>query len=71
MVDLFQTLLNQVEKHDIAIGTLAAKGKNIKLNMYYTPSELTTNALIFNKEKMKQWWRQGYEYAKNKSDAVL
>ncbi len=70
MVDLFQTLLTQVEKHDITIGKLAAKNKNVKLNLYYTPTQLTNNALIFNKERMKKWWREGYEYAKNKSDIM-
>lgn len=70
MIDLFQTLLNQVEKHDITIGKLAANNKNVKLNLYYTPTTLTNNALIFNKAKMKVWWQQGYDYAKNKSDLM-
>jgi predicted patatin/cPLA2 family phospholipase len=70
MIDLFQTLLNQVEKHDITIGKLAANNKDVKLNLYYTPTQLTNNALVFNKEKMKQWWQQGYDYAKNKSDLM-
>jgi len=70
MIDLFQTLLIQVEKHDITIGKLSAKNKNVKLNLYYTPTQLTNNALIFNKEKMKQWWHQGYEYIKNKSELM-
>ena len=70
MIDLFQTLLNQVEKHDITIGKLAANNKEIELNLYYTPTQLTDNALIFNKEKMKLWWQQGYDYAKNKSDLM-
>ena len=68
MIDLFQTLLTQVEKHDITIGKLAAKNKNVKLNLYYTPTQLTDNALIFNHERMKDWWHKGYEYAKNKSE---
>ena len=70
MIDLFQILLNQVEKHDITIGKLSAKNKNVKLNLYYTPTTLTNNALIFNKEKMKLWWQQGYIYAKNKSELM-
>ena len=70
MIDLFQTLLIQVEKHDITIGKLSAKNKNVKHNLYYTPTQLTNNALIFNKEKMKQWWHQGYEYIKNKSELM-
>lgn len=67
MIDLFQILLSQVEKQNITIGKLAAKNKNVKLNLYYTPTQLTDNALIFNKDKMKVWWQQGYDYAKNKS----
>ena len=70
MVNLFQTLLDQVEKHDITIGKLAANNKNVKLNLYYTPIQLTNNALIFNKYRMKTWWLQGYEYAKNKSEIM-
>lgn len=70
MIDLFQTLLTQVEKHNITIGKLAAKNKNVKLNLYYTPTQLTDNALVFNKEKMKDWWHKGYEYAKNKSELM-
>lgn len=70
MVDLFQTLLNQVEKHDITIGKFAANTKDVKLNLYYTPIQLTMNPLIFNKNRMKEWWSQGYEYAKNKSELM-
>jgi len=70
MVDLFATLLDQVEKHDITIGKLAANNKNVKLNLYYTPTQLTNNALIFNKIAMKKWWHEGYEYAKNKSEIM-
>jgi predicted patatin/cPLA2 family phospholipase len=70
MIDLFQTLLTQVEKHNITIGKLAAKNKNVKLNLYYTPTQLTDNALVFNKDKMKDWWHKGYDYAKNKSELM-
>lgn len=70
MVDLFGILLDQVEKHDITIGKLAANNKNVKLNLFYTPTQLTNNALIFNKKNMKKWWHLGYEYAKNKSDIM-
>jgi NTE family protein len=70
MIDLFQTLLTQVEKHDITIGKLAAKNKNVKLNLYYTPTQLTDNALIFNNKKMKDWWQKGFYYAKNKSELM-
>ena len=67
MIDLFRIALDQVEKHHIAIGKLMANHKNVKLNLFYTPVKLTHNALIFNKTVMKEWWKQGYEYAQNKS----
>jgi predicted patatin/cPLA2 family phospholipase len=70
MIDLFQTLLTQVERHNITIGKLAAKNKDVKLNLYYTLTQLTDNALIFDKDKMKIWWHQGYDYAKNKSELM-
>lgn len=70
LVDLFGTLLYQVENHDITIGKLAAKNNNVKLNFYYTPTKLTDNPLVFNKKKMFEWWNQGYDYAKNKSQIM-
>lgn len=70
MINLFVTLLNQIEKHNITIGKLAANSKNVKLNLYYTPVELTNNALVFNKIKMKKWWYDGYKYAQNKSEIM-
>ncbi len=70
MIDLFRIALDQVEKHDIALGKLIAKNKNVKLNLFYTPTKLTNNALIFNKEEMKKWWEEGYEYAQNKSEIM-
>jgi|TARA_R110002012_G_scaffold167716_3_gene331157 NTE family protein len=66
MISLFSHLMDQVEKGDIAIGKLAAKYRNVKLNLYYTPTKLTENSLIFNKYLMEQWWQQGFEYAESK-----
>ncbi|MEZ4857003.1 MAG: patatin-like phospholipase family protein [Gelidibacter sp.] len=66
MINLFSYLLDQVEKSDITIGKLAAKNKNVKLNLYYTPTNLTENSLIFSKKLMVKWWEQGYNYAKLK-----
>ena len=68
MFSVFSTLFDQVEKNDITIGKLSAKNKNVKLNLYYTPTKLTTNSLIFNKIKMKSWWNDGFEYAKLKNE---
>ncbi|MFL0354378.1 patatin family protein [Xanthomarina sp. GH4-25] len=66
MINLFGHLLNQVEQNDIVIGKLAAVNNGVKLNLYYTPSSLTENSLIFSKKLMTKWWQQGFDYAKNK-----
>jgi predicted patatin/cPLA2 family phospholipase len=66
MINLFGHLLNQVEKNDIVIGKLAAKNNAVKLNLYYTPTSLTENSLIFSKRLMTKWWQQGYDYAQSK-----
>lgn len=70
LIDLFQIELDQIEKHNILLGTMAATHNNVKLNLYYTPIQLTDNALIFNKEKMTQWWEQGFQYAMKKSESL-
>lgn len=70
MIDIFRIALDQVEKHDIALGKLIASNKDVKLNLFYTPIKLTDNALIFDKKEMKKWWQQGYEYALNKSEIM-
>ncbi|WP_431158097.1 patatin-like phospholipase family protein [Winogradskyella poriferorum] len=66
MISLFGHLLNQVERNDIVIGKLAAKNQGVKLNLYYTPTSLTENSLIFSKRLMESWWQQGYDYAAQK-----
>jgi len=71
MINLFGHLSDQVERNDITIGKLAAKNNNVKLNLYYTPSKLTENSLIFNKKLMTSWWEQGYNYAKEKCKEAL
>ncbi|WP_338733620.1 patatin-like phospholipase family protein [Mangrovimonas cancribranchiae] len=63
MISLFGHLLDQMERNDVLIGKLAAKNNNVKLNLYYTPTQLTENSLIFSKRLMTKWWEQGYDYA--------
>ncbi len=67
MVNLFSNMFDQIERNDVTIGKLAAKNKDVKLNLYYTPTKLTNNALVFNKEKMKTWWNEGFEFAKSRN----
>ncbi|MBW4361760.1 patatin-like phospholipase family protein [Flavobacterium taihuense] len=70
MIDLFLFSLDQLGKHDVSIGKLSATNHNVKLNLYYTPTKLTNNALIFNQKKMKKWWQLGFLYAQNKSEVM-
>lgn len=71
LLDVFDFMLTHVERHNITIGKLAAVNKDVKLNLFYTPTVLTTNSLVFDKEKMKKWWVSGYDYAKNKEIEVM
>jgi NTE family protein len=66
MVNLFAYLLDQVEHNNILVGKLAAQTRNVRLNLFYTPTSLTENSLIFNKNQMSLWWEQGYKYAGEK-----
>ena len=67
---LFNFMQIHIEKSNISIGKLEAENRNVKLNMFYTPTVLTTNSLIFDRERMRRWWKQGYEYARMKNRAA-
>ena len=71
LFDLFDFMLQHVERHNITIGKLSATQNDVKLNLYYTPTILTTNSLVFEKELMKKWWKAGYKYAKGKDDDLM
>jgi hypothetical protein len=64
-------MLTNVERHNITIGKLAANNKGVKLNLYYTPTVLTTNSLVFDKTLMAKWWESGYRYAKSKKEELM
>lgn len=68
MLNLFGFMLDQVERQDIREGKLAAVYQNVQLNLFYTPSKLTENSLIFDKNLMGEWWQQGFAYAAKKAD---
>jgi predicted patatin/cPLA2 family phospholipase len=71
LFDVFDFMLTHVERHNITIGKLAASNKNIKLNLYYTPTVLTTNSLVFDERLMKIWWKSGFKYAKSKDEEKM
>lgn len=66
LTSMFSFVLDRIENQNIRIGKLVAGQQDAIVNLYYTPAVLTTNSLIFNKEKMTLWWKKGYLYAKNK-----
>ena len=66
LTNMMAFILDRIENNNIRIGKLVATQNNAIINLYYTPTVLTTNSLIFDKEKMTLWWKKGYLYAKNK-----
>ncbi|UOY06727.1 patatin-like phospholipase family protein [Muricauda sp. SCSIO 64092] len=67
LTSMFSFVLDRIENQNIRVGKLVANQRDAIINLYYTPTVLTTNSLIFNKEKMRLWWKKGYLYAKNKN----
>ncbi len=63
----FKFLNHQNSTKDIIIGKLIGMNKQININFYFTPTQLTENPLIFDPIVMTQWWEEGYEFAKSKS----
>jgi len=71
MLDVFDFMLEHVERHNITIGKLSAKHKDVKLRLYYTPTVLTKNSLVFDKKLMTKWWEQGFRYAKEEDSGNM
>ena len=65
---MFNFMLDRIENQNIRIGKFVASHQDIIINFYYTPTVLTTNSLIFDKEKMTRWWQSGYQFAKFKNE---
>lgn len=65
ITNLFSFMLDRIERQNIQIGKFSATHHDAILNFYYTPTVLTTNSLIFDEEKMKEWWESGFEFAKH------
>lgn len=61
---VFDFMLNQIAMNDLTIGRLEGLNKKIKLNLYHSPEEITSNSLIFDPQQMKQWWDYGFAVGK-------
>lgn len=70
LTNIHSYMADRIEKQNIRIGKFAAANKDVIINLYYTPTVLTTNSLIFDKEKMTQWWDRGFHYAKQKNSEL-
>ncbi|MCF7560091.1 patatin-like phospholipase family protein [Sabulilitoribacter multivorans] len=70
LTNMFNFMLDRIESQNIKIGKFVASNNNAIINFYYAPTVLTTNSLIFNKEKMTKWWQDGYNFAKFKNQEV-
>ncbi|MCM5664095.1 patatin-like phospholipase family protein [Galbibacter mesophilus] len=67
LTSMFAFMLDRIEHQNIRIGKFVASNNDAIINFYYTPTVLTTNSLIFNKEKMTKWWQSGFDFAKFKN----
>lgn len=67
LTNMFSFMLDRLERENIRIGRFVANHHGAIINFYYTPIVLTTNSLIFDKEKMHKWWKNGFEFAKFKN----
>ncbi|HLW31141.1 MAG TPA: patatin-like phospholipase family protein, partial [Aequorivita sp.] len=67
LTNMHNYMADRIEKQNIRIGKFVAANKDVILNLYYTPTVLTTNSLVFDEEKMREWWERGFYFAKRKN----
>ncbi|WP_142786270.1 patatin-like phospholipase family protein [Changchengzhania lutea] len=70
LTNMFSFMLDRIEAQNIRIGKFVANHNEAIIDFYYAPTVLTTNSLIFDKEKMVKWWKSGYVYAKYKNEQL-
>jgi len=62
---IFSFIGDRIVYQNIKIGKLIAKQKEVKINLSYTPTDPTTNSLIFNKKKIQNWCKKRFKFVKN------
>jgi NTE family protein len=60
---IFRFISDRIEYQNLKIGALVDYEKKVKLRLFYTPRVLTTNSLVFKKNKMSGWWQEDWTYA--------
>ena len=56
--------MEQNNQSKLEISKLRAQNKKVIINRFFTPTQLTENSLIFNREKMTKWWEEDKEFAR-------
>ncbi|MBQ4821968.1 patatin-like phospholipase family protein [Aquimarina sp. MMG016] len=69
ITNMVNFMMDKIEVQNIRIGKYHAMQKDVTMDLYYTPTVLTTNSLVFDKEKMTEWWANGYKFAKQKNNS--
>jgi predicted patatin/cPLA2 family phospholipase len=62
---LMDIMQRKIAKDNVDLSKLNSYGREVQINIYYTPYNLTDNSLVFDKEKMISWWDEGYINAKS------
>lgn len=70
LTNMHSYMADRIEKQNIRIGKFVAANKDVIINLYYTPTVLTTNSLIFDKKMMGKWWERGHEFADQKNSEL-
>jgi predicted patatin/cPLA2 family phospholipase len=68
LTNMFGFMLDRIEEQNVKIGKFTANYRDALINLYYTPTILTTNSLVFDREQMAKWWKSGYLYASSRSE---
>ena len=68
LTNMFGFMLDRIEQQNIKIGKYVATHHGAIINFYFTPTILTTNSLVFDREQMSKWWKSGYLYASSKGE---
>lgn len=62
---LMDIMQRKVAQDNVDLTKLNSYGREVNINIYYTPYRLTENSLVFDKEEMLKWWQEGYINAKS------
>ena len=66
IIKLQNMMMNKIKKQNINLGALShVATKDIKINFHYTERRLTNNSLIFDREMMGEWRKEGFQSAKD------